>query len=110
MLTAAAAAIFERQPMVWSGEQAAGVAASALIATVAAYLLFYWLLLQIGPAKLAMLQWVQLLVAAAESVIVTAARPGWELLVGVILIAVAVRRAWAAPDEEQGVMLQITRP
>ena len=71
--------------MIWSAAQAVGLVASALLATAAAYLVFYWLLLQIGPARVAMLQWVQLLVAAAESVVLSAARPGWESLWGEVV-------------------------
>jgi drug/metabolite transporter (DMT)-like permease len=108
-LTAAAAAVIERQPLAWSAGQAVGLAVGALLATVAAYVVFYWLLLRAGPARMAMLQWVQLLVAIAESALLAATRPGWEFLAGALLIAIALRRAWMFPEAEQGVMLQITR-
>ena len=110
VLTAGAARVVERQPMVWSGAQLAGLLGSALIATVATYILFYWLLMQLGSAKLGMLQWLQLLVAVVESAVLTQVRPGWELLAGVLLIGIALRRAWSLPEDERGVMLQITGP
>lgn len=110
MLTAVAARVLEGQPMIWSGAQITGLFASALIATATAYILFYRLLLQLGPVKLSMLQWMQLLIAVLESAVVTRARPGWEFLAGALLIGLALRRAWMTPEDEQGVMLQITRP
>lgn len=108
VLTAAAAAVLEQQPMLWSGASFGGVLASALFATAAAYILFYWLLRRLGPAKLGMLQWVQLLVAVAESALLTRVRPGWEFLASVLLLGVALGRAFLTQDDERGVMLQIT--
>ncbi len=109
VLTAAAAAALERTPLAWSGAVVGGLLGSALIATAVAYIFFYWLLLQLGPEKLGMLQWVQLLVAVAESAMLTRVRPGWEFLAGVLLIGIALRRAFLTSEDERGVMLQITR-
>lgn len=101
--------VFERQPIGWSGPAVAGFAASALLTAVSGYLLFYWLLGRLGAARLSTLQWTQTLVATIESAALMHLRPGWESLAGAALIGIALLRAFSCRDNDQGVILQITR-
>ena len=107
-LTAVAAAFFERAPIVWSISVGAGLVGAALIATVGGYFVFYWLLPQLGPVRLSMLQWFQLLLAAAESALLSHARPGWDSALGALLVCLGIYLAFAYPEADQGVMFKIT--
>ena len=109
LVTGLAAMVAERQAMRWSVVQGVGLLASAVIATVGGYVLFFTLLARLGPATLSMLQWLQTLVAAAESAVLMHVRPGWEAAVGALLVIVALARAFADAGRDRGVMLQITR-
>jgi drug/metabolite transporter (DMT)-like permease len=96
------------EPMSWSLAAVAVSAVTACVTTVAAYLLFYVLLLRYGAGRISTLQWAQTLIATAESAIFLRIRPSWESYLGALLIVVGLVMA-LSPDREGGVMLEITR-
>ena len=69
-----ASQLLERQAVTWSSTAAIGFAVNALLITVCGYLLFYWALGKLGAGRVSMLQWMQPLIAAAESALVMAIR------------------------------------
>jgi drug/metabolite transporter (DMT)-like permease len=86
-----------------------GFAIAAAATVVCGYLLFYWLLGSLGAGRVSMLQWTQLLVATAESVLLIRIRPGWESAAGAALIVMALVRGFSKGEAEQGVILKITQ-
>ena len=109
LLFGAASRLFERQPLDWTASVAIGFAVTAVVTTVCGYLLFYRLLARLGAGKLSVLQWTQTLITTIESAALMRIRPGWESVVGAILIIIAVVQTFSNRDEGPGVILQITQ-
>ncbi len=108
MLTGTVSPMLEKRSLAWSSSQAIGFLVEVLFATVAAYILFYFVLRKLGPAKVGMLQWLQLLISFAQSALLTQVRPGWEALLGAALVLIGLSRAFIIPEQDRALMLQIT--
>lgn len=109
VLLGAASPLLEPGRVTWSAMAGVGFAIAAAVTVVCGYLLFYWLLGSLGAGRVSMLQWTQLLVATAESVLLIRIRPGWESAAGAALIVIALVRGFSKGEAEQGVILKITQ-
>ena len=109
LLLLIASHLLEHESVPWSATAVTGLVVDAALTTVCGYLLFYWLLGKFGAGPVSTLQWTQPFVAAAESAILMAIRPGWALLTGAILIAIAIVWVFSNRDDAGGVLFEITR-
>jgi drug/metabolite transporter (DMT)-like permease len=64
----------------WPGESLAALCVLAGLATAMAYPLYYRLLARLEPGQLAISEWLQTLVAIAESAILMRQHPGWPMI------------------------------
>jgi drug/metabolite transporter (DMT)-like permease len=104
-----ASQLFEHEPLTWSATAAIGFVVNAALTTVCGYLLFYWLLSKFGAGRVSMLQWMQPLVATAESVVLMHIKPDWTVIAGAILIVIAILWAFSNRDEEGEYSLRLLK-
>lgn len=104
-----ASQLLEHQALTWSATAAMGFVVNAGLTTVCGYLLFYWLLSKFGAGRVSMLQWMQPLVATAESVVLLRAKPDWTVIAGAILIVIAILWAFSNRDEEGEYSLRLLK-
>lgn len=101
--------MLEHGTVTWSATTVMGFLVHAALTVVCGYLLFYWLLGKVGAGCVSTLQWTQPFVATAESTMLIAIRPGWTLMTGAALIAIAVVWVFSNRDDAGGVLFEITQ-
>lgn len=101
--------LFKDEAITWSAMAITDFAVNAALATVCGYLFFYWFLGTSGAGRASMLQWMQPLVATAESMLLMRVRPDWTVIAGAALIVIAVAWAFTNRDDVRGVIFEITR-
>jgi drug/metabolite transporter (DMT)-like permease len=104
-----ASQLLEHEALTWSATAAIGFVVNAGLTTVCGYLLFYWLLSKFGAGRVSMLQWMQPLIATAESVVLMHINPDWTVIVGAILIVIAILWAFSNRDEEGEYSLRLLK-
>ena len=104
-----AAQLFEHEALTWSATAAMGFVVNAALTTVCGYLLFYWLLGKFGAGRVSMLQWMQPLVATAESVALMHSKPDWTVIAGATLIVTAILWAFSNRDDEGEYSLRLLK-
>lgn len=104
-----ASQLLEHEALTWSATAAMGFVVNAALTTVCGYLLFYWLLSKFGAGRVSMLQWMQPLVATAESVLLMHAKPDWTVVAGAILIVIAILWAFSNRDEKGEYSLRLLK-
>lgn len=101
--------LFENGTITWSAMAITDFAVNAALATVCGYLFFYWFLGTSGAGRASMLQWMQPLIATAESMLLMRLRPDWTVIAGATLIVIAIAWAFSNRDDDRGVIFEITR-
>lgn len=104
-----ASQLLEHEAVTWSATTAMGFVLQAALTVVCGYLVFYWLLSKFGAGNVSTLQWMQPLIATAESAALTSIRPGWDGISGAILIVIATVWAFSNRDDDGGVLFEITQ-
>jgi drug/metabolite transporter (DMT)-like permease len=104
-----ASQLLEHEALTWSATAATAFVVNAALTTICGYLLFYWLLSKFGAGRVSMLQWMQPLVATAESVMLMHIKPDWTVIVGAILIVIAILWAFSNRDDEGEYSLRLLK-
>jgi drug/metabolite transporter (DMT)-like permease len=104
-----ASQLLEHEALTWSATAAIGFIVNAVLTTICGYLLFYWLLSKFGAGRMSMLQWMQPLVATAESIVLLHTKPDWTVIAGAILIVIAILWAFSNRDEEGEYSLRLLK-